>query len=245
MNDEFGPIAKATLADEIANRVAQMIQTGDYEPGDRLPTISDMANRFGVGHPTLREALKKLETLGILNIKHGSGVYVQKNEDSLLMSNPVFPGEASKDMLLDLIEARVPIEVQAVVQAAQNATDDHLDRMGELLEEAGEHIEDDAVLTQTNMAFHREVAVASGNTVLAQLLEVLSNLFEEEQRIILDIHGSREEDHAEHLGILEAIRARDETLAEQRMREHLQGVRAMIQQWNPEKTPLYQENTEP
>ena len=241
MEAEFGPVAKSTLADEVAKRIARMIRGGSYDPGDRLPTINEMASRFGVGHPTLREALKKLEALGTVTIKHGSGVYVQDNRDVFVMSNPIFRGEVSKDMMLDLIEARIPIEVKSVVQAARNGTEEHLRRMKEYLEKAEQHIEDDAVLNQANMAFHREIAVASGNVVMAQLLEVLSNLFEKEQRKILDIWGSREQDHAEHVGILEALQARDETLAEERMRSHLEGVRAMIQQWNPEKTPLTRE----
>lgn len=233
MDAKPGPVTKSTLADEVAKRVAQMIQSGSYDSGDRLPTINEMARRFEVGHPTLREALKKLEVLGMVKTKHGSGVYVENNQNVLVLSNPIFLGEVSKEMMLDLIEARIPIEIKSVVQAAQNAADEDIERMAELLEKAGQHIEDDAVLNRTNMAFHREIAVASGNVVLAQLLEVLSNLFEKEQRKILDIWGSREQDHAEHMSILEALRGRDEELAEERMRDHLEGVREMIQQWNP------------
>lgn len=238
MDSKFGTVAKSTLADEVAQRVAQMIQGGEYEPGDRLPSINEMADRFGVGHPTLREALKKLEVLGTVEIKHGSGVYVKSDRDVLLMSNPIFSGDVSRDMMLDLIEARIPIEIRSVVKAARNATDEDVARMEELLEEAGRNLEDGEALNQTNMAFHREMAVASGNTVLAQLLEVLSNLFEQEQRTLLDIHGSRDKDHAEHLAILEAVREGDEDLAEERMREHLEGVRALVEQWNPEQSSL-------
>lgn len=237
-DSEFGPIAKSTLADRIATQIAQMIRGGDYAPGDRLPTINDMAGRFGVGHPTLREALKKLETLGLVNVKHGSGVYVEADQDQLLMSNPVFAGEVSKDMMLDLIEARIPIEQRTVALAAQHASEEHLQRMDELMEEAGDHLQDAEELTRTNMEFHREVAVASGNVVLAQLLKVLSNLFEDEQRGILDVYGSRKKDYSEHRDILEAIRLGDESLARTRMREHLEGVREMIQRWDPDQTPL-------
>lgn len=243
MDAEFQPVAKSTLADEVAQRVAELIQGGSYAPGDRLPTINEMARRFGVGHPTLREALKKLEALGLVEIKHGSGVYVQDYEDTLLMSNPIFAGEASKKMMLDLIEARMPIEFKTARLAAEHATDDHLARMEELLAKAGELLAEtapgnDAALSTTNMAFHREVAVASGNAVLAQILGVLSKLFGKEQRTILGIHGSREKDHAEHLGILEALQARDAELAEQRMRDHLEGVRQVLLQWDPEQHPL-------
>jgi GntR family transcriptional repressor for pyruvate dehydrogenase complex len=87
------------------------------------------------------------------------------------------------------------------------------------------------------MAFHREVAAASGNVVIHQLLGVLSSLFREEQRAILRIHGSRRDDHAEHRAILEALRARDRALAAERMRAHLEGVRAVLLSWDPEAPP--------
>jgi GntR family transcriptional regulator, transcriptional repressor for pyruvate dehydrogenase complex len=84
------------------------------------------------------------------------------------------------------------------------------------------------------MSFHRQIARASGNTVLTQLLDVLHDLFTEEQRLILGIFGSRERDHQEHLGILEALERRDEQLAVERMRKHLEGVADSIEQWSAE-----------
>lgn len=231
MSRKFGAVAKSTLADEVAQRVAEMIRDGTYEPGDRLPAISEMADRFEVGHPTLREALKKLEVLGSVEIKHGSGVYVKSNQDILLMSNPIFAGEVSRGMLLDLIEARMPIETKSVTGAARNATEEDITRLEKLLQRAENNLDDGEMLTKMNMAFHREIAVTSGNVVMAQVLEVLANLFEKEQRTLLDIHGSRKEDHDEHVAILEAIREGDEELAEQRMREHLEGVRDMAEEW--------------
>lgn len=236
MSSKFGAVAKSTLADEVAQRVTEMIREGEYEPGDRLPSISEMASRFEVGHPTLREALKKLEVLGTVEIKHGSGVYVKDDRDVLLMSNPIFAGEVSKDMMVDLIEARIPIELESVAQAARKATEEDIERLERLLEEAERYLEDDEALNQTNMSFHREVAITSGNMVIAQILEVLSNLFEREQRVLLDIHGSREEDHAQHLHILDAIRKGDAELARRRMRDHLEGVRELAEQWDPEVT---------
>lgn len=235
---EYAAISKVTLADDLAQRVNQMILSGPYEPGDRLPTINEMARGFGVGHTTLREALRKLEALGVITIRHGSGVYVEKNQDTLLMTNPVYMGTISKKLMLDLVEARIPIEVQTVVLAAEHCTADHVKRMEKLLQEAGGQLDDDAVLTRTNMAFHRQVAVASGNAVLSQMLEVLANLFDKEQRTILSVHGHRERDHDEHLGILEALKAHDGALAKERMRVHLEGVRNALLKWDPDEHPL-------
>src|SRR5437016_12572621 len=91
-----------------------MIQRGQYRVGDRLPSIMEMAKRFGVGHPTVREALKKLETIGVVEIRHGSGVYVSRSEEVLVLASPDYPGTVSKKLLLDLIRARMALEAQSV-----------------------------------------------------------------------------------------------------------------------------------
>lgn len=105
---EPGPVARQSLSDELAQRVRWMIAGGGYAPGDRLPSIASMARRFGVAHPTLREALRKLETLGIVEIRHGSGVFVGVDENALLITNPVFEGHVTRALLLDLVDARTP-----------------------------------------------------------------------------------------------------------------------------------------
>lgn len=238
MKPEFKPVERSSLADGLAESIVQMIRSGTYEPGDRLPAITEMAKHFGVGHPTVREALKQLETLGVVQIKHGSGVYVRKGQATLLVSNPIFGSVVSKKLMLDLIEARTSIETKSVGLAAANASEEQLERMAELLEEAGENLEEDAVLNAANMKFHREIAEASGNSVLAQLQEVLTDFFQREQRVILDIYGSRERDHDEHIGILDALRARDTELARERMQQHLDGVREALIRWDPDQTPV-------
>lgn len=233
MNPKINRLTRQSLSDGLAEQVRKLIRTGGYRSGDRLPSIAQMARRFGVGHPTLREALKKLETLGIVHIRHGSGVYVGRDDDSLVISNPIYSGAFSQKLLVDLIEARIPIELTSVELAAANATEAQLQEMERLIAEAGAHLDDDETLSAANMAFHREIAVASGNSVLAQLLDVLTRVFQDEQRAILGIHGSRKKDHEEHIGILEALRARDAETAVERMRAHLMGVREVLKQWEP------------
>jgi GntR family transcriptional repressor for pyruvate dehydrogenase complex len=230
-------VLRQNLTDDLAQRVKQLIQAEGRKPGDRLPAISELARRFGVGHPTLREALKKLETLGVVDIRHGSGMYVGKNHNVLLLSNPIFDAAVTKKLLVDLIEARMAIELRSVALAAANATDEQLDGMTQALSSAEQNFANDSALNVANMSFHRQIALGSGNTVLCQILEVLSNLFQQEQRLILDIHGSRQHDHAEHLAILEALRQKNEALAVERMRAHLEGVRAALLRWHPNDAP--------
>jgi GntR family transcriptional repressor for pyruvate dehydrogenase complex len=236
--DAFRPVVKQNLADRLARRIHTMIQEGEFREGDRLPAIMEMARRFGVGHPSLREALKKLETMGVVEIRHGSGVYVTRSQDVLLVAAPEFTGTLTKKLLIDLLETRMPLEMQSVALAARNADDQNIADMRSLLDTASQNLADDSVLNQTNMSFHRAIAQASGNAVLTQLLSVLHELFADEQRLILGIFGSRDRDHLEHLGILDALEQRDETLAVERMKAHLQGVENAIQGWNPEHHPI-------
>jgi len=236
VQDTLAPVTKQSLADRLAHQIRLLIQTG-YKVGDRLPTIMDMAHQFKVGHPTVREALRKLETVGIVEIRHGSGVYVTRSDDVLVLASP-HAGAVTKKLLLDLIQARIPIEVHSASLAARNATDEHLAEMRSLLASAGRSFDDDALLSSINMAFHRQIALASGNTVLAQLLNVLQELFASEQRLILGIFGSRDRDHQEHLTILDALEKRDEALAVDLMRTHLEGVEAALVRWDPAKHPV-------
>jgi GntR family transcriptional repressor for pyruvate dehydrogenase complex len=237
MRDAFGPVLKQSLSDKLAQRIRGMIQKGDYKRGDRLPPIMEMARRFGVGHPTIREALKKLETMGVVEIRHGSGVYVTRSEEVLVLASPDYVGTVTKKLLLDLIRVRQPLEKESVTEACKNATLEDLVEMRRQLTMAGHNLGNDVVLNEVNMGFHRQIARASGNTVLAQLLDVLADLFTDEQRLILGI-ASRERDHQEHLAILDALESRDEQLAVDRMRAHLHGVEDMILRWNPEEHPL-------
>jgi GntR family transcriptional repressor for pyruvate dehydrogenase complex len=238
MKPSFEPVVKQSLPDKLARQIRGTIQSGHYRRGDRLPPIVEMAKRFEVGQPSIREALKKLETMGVVRIRHGSGVFVTRSEEVLVLASPDYAGTVTKTLLLDLIRARSPIEIQSVADCVRNATPEQVRDLKRILSYAGQHLGDDEVLNSVNMDFHAKIAEASGNSVTAQLLAVLHELFTEEQRLILGIFGSREADHEEHVQILEAIERRDESLAVERMRAHLEGVHASIQRWDPEHHPV-------
>jgi GntR family transcriptional regulator, transcriptional repressor for pyruvate dehydrogenase complex len=237
MKNALKPVARESLVDRLVDQIRSSINAGNYSLGERLPTIMEMARRFGVGHPTVREALKKLEAIGIVEIRHGSGVYVTRTQDVLMLASD-YSGKVTKKLLLDLIQARTPIEVQSVALATKVGRPEDLAEMKRLLTTAGESLDNDAVLNSVNMAFHRQIAKASGNTVIAQILDVMQDLFADEQRLILGIFGSRKRDHEEHMAIFAALEKRNEKLATERMRQHLEGVAAAIERWDPQHHPV-------
>ena len=239
MKKALRPVSKQSLSDRLASRIREMIQQGEYRRGDRLPSIMEMARSFGVGHPTVREALTKLEAVGVVEIRHGSGVYVSRSDDGvLLLASPGYSPVVTRKLLMDLIRCRIPLEMQSVAEAVEHLGVKNLKEMRRLLTTASQHLDDDAVLHKVNMEFHRQIAVASGNTVLLQLLDVLRELFHHEQLMILDIFGSRAKDHQGHLAILEALQKRDGPLAVARMRKHLEGVLDAVLKWDSARHPV-------
>ena len=238
MSNVFEPMAKQSLSDRLALRIRELIRTRNYALGDRLPSIMEMARQFGVGHPTIREALKKLQTMGIIEIRHGSGVYVSRADEVLLVAAPDYAGAVTKKLLLDLVRTRLPLELVAVGDAVHHATPEQLGEMRRILEAPGLDASNHEAMRSSNLAFHRQIALASGNRVLAQLLAVLHDLFPREQKLVLGIGGSRERDHDEHLAILDAIEQRDEALAVERMRKHLRGVERAVLDWDPVRHPI-------
>jgi GntR family transcriptional repressor for pyruvate dehydrogenase complex len=165
-------------------------------------------------------------------------VFVTRSEEVLVLASPDYAGTVTKKLLLDLIRARIPIESQSVADCVKNATPEQVQELRQILASASKHLDDDDILNSVNMEFHGKIAEASGNSVTAQLLNVLHELFTGEQRLILGIFGSREEDHRDHLQILKAIERRDEALAVERMRSHLESVREAIERWDPEDHPV-------
>ncbi len=233
MRTHAAKVHKEKLSDRLARAIKGMIDSGGYEIGDRLPTIAEMAGMFEVGAPTLREALKKLQTSGVVHIKHGSGIFVAEHHDSLFVHNPVIERKPSKKVMLDLMEARLSVEPFTAGLAAEHATEAQTDRMGSLLDSARVSLDrgESLPLAEANLAYHREISIASGNGVISQLLALITGLFQIELYAILEIYGSTERDYIEHRSILAAIKKHNRPLSIRRMRNHLASVRVAIEQY--------------
>jgi GntR family transcriptional regulator, transcriptional repressor for pyruvate dehydrogenase complex len=220
--EAISPVSKQNLSDIVARRVRELIRSGEFRAGDRLPPIAVMARRFGVGAPTLREALKRLEAMRVVEIRHGAGVFVTAGDEPFVLASPDFEGTVTRKLLIDLVRARIPLEMESVAAAARDASDAEIAGLRLLLTETQTRADDDASPDLVDVAFHRGIATASGNSILAQLLDVLRELFTDEQRAMT--FGFAAQRHAEHLGIVEALERRDAALAVARMRAHLEGA---------------------
>jgi GntR family transcriptional regulator, transcriptional repressor for pyruvate dehydrogenase complex len=212
----------------LTEQVLDLIEREGLRSGDRLPTVQALATRFRVAAPTMREALRRLQAVGVVELRHGSGVYVRHAGRRVVLPNP-YPGPMNIETLLDLLDARLLIEPH-LAELAAAADDAAIAELAQCIEDAAELLAgtDDARLSDANLGFHRGVARCGGNSVLGQVIDTLLDLYAPEQMEILRLYADRVQDHAEHTEILRAIQAHDAALASERMQRHLEGVRAVV-----------------
>lgn len=227
-----GDLNRRTLADELAAGVVDLIHRQGLEPGSQLDTMKSLAESFGVAVPTMREALRRLEAMGVVVFKHGSGVYVGENVRRTVLHNPLSQKPTSQG-LIDLLEARRVIEPPIAAMAATAHDEDGIRRLSEVLDEAQECLEHHQDrLWVVNLDFHRALALASGNTVLSEVVDSIVLVHAGEQREILRLHGNESVDFNEHKAITDAVLRGDAEGAFEATREHLTNVIDTIRERN-------------
>jgi GntR family transcriptional regulator, transcriptional repressor for pyruvate dehydrogenase complex len=221
-------VTRPTGSDLLTEQIVNLIERDGLAPGDRLPTVQALATRFAVAAPTMREALRRLQAVGVVDMRHGSGVYVRHAGHRVVLPNP-FPGRLKRETILDLLDARLLIEPHLASLAA-HADEAAIAELAQLIECAAQLLEgsQDEPLSVANLGFHRGVARCSGNAVLGQVIDTLLDLYQPEQMEILRLYADRVHDHEEHVEILQAIQGHDPALASERMQRHLEGVRTVV-----------------
>ena len=219
------------LTDHLAHQILEVIRSKQFVSGDRLPSVRQLADQFSVAAPTLREALRRLEVTGIIEIRHGSGIYVVEPTGRMVLTNP-YAGALDQRSIIDLLNARRVIEPPVAALAAAHATEDQLGDLAAILSQAERLLAavkiDDVALSELNMKFHSGIAASGGNTVLLHLIESLANVHFKEQLVVMDLYDDRSEDHRHHASILEALTARDAENAQRRMDRHVANVLAVV-----------------
>ena len=209
--------------DIIANKIIAMIARGDYIPGDKLPSESELIKRFDVSRVTLRESLKKLSMMGVLSIVQGSGTYVEEITPAKFMQ-PLFPLLAAKGgNIEDIYNIRVFLESGTCELAAEMRTDDDVSMLRTLVDGMDSTIgrRDYEAYSALDRKFHYAVQKASKNAVMVMIHSLFRQFIDGSIPTInhsLDIVTGSVSDHRQ---IFEAIRTGRRDLAGILMREHL------------------------
>lgn len=216
------------VTDEAILRIKEMIVSGELGPGQRLPKESDLAARLGLSRSSLREAVRALALIRVLDVRQGDGTYVTSLQPDLLLETLSFVVDFHRDhTVLELLEVRRILEPAAAAMAAQRMPDEEIVALRAQLESlaAEPSVED---LVANDLEFHRLIAAGAGNRTLCSLIDSLSG---PTTRVRI-WRGLTQQDAVkrtceQHLAILEAIEARQPEVARSWATVHVSGV----EQW--------------
>jgi DNA-binding FadR family transcriptional regulator len=222
------------LSDDAVEAIKNMILDGRLRPGDRLPVEKNLAATLGLSRGTLREAVRALTLIGVLDTRQGDGTYVTSLEPHVLMASLTFAVDLHQENgALLLLETRRVLESYATGQAATMLGSVEHARLERLLTEAehlltGDPIDHDALLAN-DQEFHRTIVRATGNAVMASLIESLSGQTMRARlwRELAD-EGAAKRTVAEHRAIAEALAAGDPERARLRAAVHVAGVEDFV-----------------
>ena len=209
--------------EQVVSHVRALIERGALKPGDRLPAERDLATQIGVSRPTIRAGLRTLAAMGVVLSRHGSGTYIPEGPPALNTDALSFLAALHGFTREEMYEARRILEVGAAGLAAERATPDQVATLAEEVASLFASMHDPQVFLVHDINFHRGVAAASGNPIVASLVEMVSALYYERRRETAIRASERDlRDAAEaHRRIYQAIRARDARTASQAMHDHL------------------------
>lgn len=226
--------------DVVLQGIKHMITTGLLGPGSRLPIEKDLAVSLGVSRGSLREGVRALCIMGVLETRQGDGTYVTSLDSSLLLAPMGFMVDLqSPEHRHDLHTVRRILESEAAARAALYITDEQLAEAAavmstvEPLVHARENLEHEAIM-EADIAFHHIIAQGANNSALAALIDALANRTQRARLWLgLHNHGQVRASHAEHMAILGALQSHHPDRARLLMGHHLLVVEDYLQDQPP------------
>ncbi len=228
----FQPIEveRKTVYEKVVQVLKSSIMSGELKPGDRLPSERKLAEMLNVSRTSVREALKILAAEGLIQIRHGQGIFVNGMEDpDNLIREFVRVAAVDDATIRDFLEIRRILEINAAKWAAVRASDEQINQIFELLEKTKDLMKNRSkgvllLLADHDTTFHNLLAEATGNTVLVKIMRNLLDLLSEVRLRCLQIEGRPLKSLAEHEEIAKALIARDPERAERAMDLHIRSV---------------------
>lgn len=228
---EFRKITQRTVVSQVMSHLRELIASGQYQPGDRIPTEGDLAERFGIGRSSIREAIKIFNYLGILESKAAKGTFLRNssNISTEALSWSILLG---KKEVRDLIEIRGALELWSIVELTRDKREDkvyvadtltELDTLIERMAALSSEKHNEA-LVELDYNFHNTIISSIHNPIYSSIYEVLRAFMYEEIVKSQETYADPLKIADEHRQIVEAIKSADETQAMQAFRNHISNI---------------------
>lgn len=234
---ELGPIKSTRIYEEIVRQVKQLIAEGRFKSGDRLPPERELAEKFVVSRTSVREALRALESLGLIDIRPGEGTFVREVSIDALVGPLALVMTSQREAIGELFEARRVLEPVIAALAASRATPDEVQEMERILEDQAREIAAGRTGLAQDAAFHAAIGTAAHNRAITRLVHAIMDLLTQSREESLNTPGRPTRSHEDHRRILDAVHRRDSQGARQAMLEHIGAVEELVVEPETPGTP--------
>jgi GntR family transcriptional repressor for pyruvate dehydrogenase complex len=221
-------VKKRRVYEEIVKQIHSLIQKGKLKQGDQLPTERELADTFKVSRTSVREAIRYLESMKLVESRQGDGTYVIASSEEALVQPLASTLFLEKDNIMDIFSLRKIIEPQVAQLAAENATASEINELEEILQEQAKDLASGTGITKTDSEFHNLVTQTEKNRVLERLLLAILNLMAKTREKYLQVEERAQKSLKGYQEILSAIKARNPVAARQAMRRHLEEVEHIL-----------------
>ena len=222
------PIKKTRVAQEIADRIRLLILDGTLPAAEPLPGERVLAERFGVSRGSVRDALRLLETIGLLETRHGQGTFPQELDVTRLVAPLASILTYRRDLRDELLDVRRMLEPAIARVAATRATEEDLADLQRILDTQRRKLAAGGSAIVEDTAFHAVLARATGNRVLMRIMETLNDLLIESRRLTLKQKGRPQRSIQGHEAVVAALRQRDPDAASLAMRIHIDQIAQLL-----------------
>lgn len=225
----MAPIKKTRIPEEIADRVRRLIVDRTFRPGQALPSERVLARRFGVSRGSIRDALRTLETVGLLEARHGQGTFPRELSVDRLVTPIASVITFQRDLQEELMDVRRMFEPAVARAAASRVTDDDLAEMERVLDAQRRKLKTGQSAIGDDTAFHAVLARATRNRVAVRIMETLNDLLIESRKLTLKQKGRPQRSLSGHEAIVAAMRRRDPDAAARAMHAHIDQIADLLQ----------------
>lgn len=221
------PPVRKNLVSTVSGQLRDEIVRGELKPGQKLPSEAGLTARFGVSRTVVREAIASLRADGLVEVRHGVGVFVLSNQPNVGISFQAIETDRISS-IIEMLELRAAVEIEAAGLAAQRRSPAQEEAILERYDDLGKLIAEGKPTTAADFAFHLAIADATNNPRFREFLEVMGrNMIPraslQEGRAERTAAGYLEQIQAEHRRIADAISLRDDDAAREAVRLHLKG----------------------
>jgi len=206
---------------QVVNHMRSLIENGTLKPGDKIPPERDFARTLNISRASLRAGIGYLAALGVLKIKHGVGTFISNGPPEFNQASLSFIGALHGFQSWQMFEARILLESGLAALAAERGKEEHHTAMAEEVAEMFASIENPGEYLIHDVLFHRVIAQASGNPILAAIMETVTSSMYDKRRRTVERATDLRESAEMHRKIYRAIRARKPLEARQLMEQHL------------------------